>query len=275
MITIPIAVHCSPFNWQLNLFWYAHQRVNAQAHAVIIKRNLPIYDKIEHMQWRLTIPHTMCDAFFDRVPYAITTTNILQALPVNIQHGLMQVLPQFADDEMIEVVDCDMFHIRPCPIQSVGMDELIVCPIYEQWHLRSLTDNRHIIEMYFENGGQYYNGGFVPLIGRAATFRRLLPEWLAVHMDILNRPYDILTHWWAGMFALQVACEKNRIQMRPMDCCYMPDRVMSDGNDVRDTHYIGHYSVDKRFNKHEYPNIDPATFPNNPYYRIIKEWMQH
>lgn len=110
----------------------------------------------------MEVPHVMCEAFFD-IPIMEYSS---VALPINIQVGLAQILPQLDDEMLLEVIDCDMIHFRPCPLLRVGDNELLVSTAYEDWHLYSRTHNRHIIEPYFENGGRFYNGGFVPIIGK-------------------------------------------------------------------------------------------------------------
>lgn len=279
LITLPIAVHCPMFRWELDLFWYCHQRVygpsaaSLNAHAVIIKRNDASAPKIDHLQWPLTIPHTMCEAYFD-VPAlhddlaGLPTPGLV--VPLNIQIGLSQVLDRFADDQILEVTDCDMLHFRPSRVNQVGEHELHVSTVYENWHLLSLTEHRHVIEPYFENHGAYYNGGFVPIIGRADTLRRILPEWIAVHIDILKRPYKLDFHWWAGMYALQAACEKAKVYMVAQDYCYVPG-----ANQLLSNHYIGHYCIDKVFDKRTFPQVDLSKFElTNPYFHLVKEWLE-
>ena len=279
VITIPIAVHAEPFRWQLDLFWYAHRAVYgggayARAHAAVIKRNCVNAGKVERMFWGIDVPHTMCEAYFDIAPRLpgvhLISSKLIVGVPLNIQAGLYQVLPRFADHQILEVVDCDMFHFRPSPVRDVGANQLLVSDVYENWHLFSRTGNRHVISPYFENEGRYYNGGFVPIIGHAATFRRILPEWINVHIDILRRDFGGSIHWWAGMFALQAACEKARVEMIGHDCCRVPPV-----NGATRTQYIGHYSVDPIFDKRSFPNIDVTKFEANDYYRLIANWMQH
>jgi hypothetical protein len=276
--SLPVAVHTDQFRWQLDLFWFAHRRVygrgaRVRAHAIVIKRNDIRDAKAERMAWNIDVPHTMCEAFFDLDAImrgsSLPSSKIELAVPLNIQAGLMQVLPKFADEQVLEVIDCDMFHFRPSPSSEVKPNELLVSDVYENWHLFSLTKNRHVISPYFANAGRYYNGGFVPIIGRASTFKRILPEWLAVHVDILRRNYNERIHWWAGMFALQAACEKARVQMVARDNCYVPD-----ANTLKTRQYIGHYSVDQAFDKRTFPRVEVNKLPNNAYYRLILEWIQ-
>ena len=277
VVSLPVAVHTPGFHWQLALFWFSHCRVYgaeaaAKAHAIVIRRNDFWAPPAQSMQWDIDIPHTMCDAYFD-VPAPVAGMSLMYmkmilAVPLNIQIGLAQVLPQFDDEQILEITDCDTLHFRPCPVDYVGPNEIVTSAVYENWHLFSLTENRHVIAPYFENEGRYYNGGFVPIIGRVATFKRILYEWIAVHVHILTQPHSESIQWWAGMFALQAACEKARVQMISRDYCYIPGI-----NELTDTQYLGHYCVDTIFNKRTYPQVDVTQFPDNPYYRIIKEWL--
>jgi hypothetical protein len=277
IISLPVAAHTADFHWQLSLFWFAHRRVYgteaaAKAHAIVIRRNDFWTPPVPAMEWNIDIPHTMCDAYFD-VPSPAGTSlmhmKMILAVPLNIQLGLAQVLSKFDDNQILEVIDCDMLHFRPCPVENVGPDELVTSAVYEDWHLFSLTKNRPVIEPYFENSGRYYNGGFVPIIGRVATFKRILREWIAVHIHILTGKHSESIQWWAGMFALQAACEKARVQMISRDYCYIPGI-----NELTDTQYIGHYCVDGRFNKRTYPQVDITQFLDNPYFRLIREWLE-
>lgn len=275
LISLPVAAHAELFRWQLDLFWFGHQRTYgmnapAKAHGILINRNTAEAPKLERMEWNNNIPHTICESLFDTSDVmARLDKNLHLAVPLNIQIGLAQVLDRFDDDQMLEVCDCDMVHFKPCPVTNIYPNEIFVSTIYEDWHLKSRSDNRHIIARYFENGGQYYNGGFVPIIGLASTFRKLLPEWIAVHIDILNHDYELNQHWWAGMFALQVACEKNRIQMVAKDYCYVPL-----ANEINEQHYIAHYCVDKIFDKRAYPHLDVSAFPDNAFYNLAKMWLK-
>ena len=275
-ISVPIAVHTEYFRWQLDLFWHAHRAVygetaHLKSHAVVIKRNDFWEPKTEAIGWNIDIPHTMCEAFFD-IPIqglSLMHSTLALAVPLNIQFGLLQVLPQLDDGQVVEVIDCDMFHFRPSPQYEVGPNEILVADIYENWHLFSRSQHRDVIEPYFQNGGRYYNGGFVPIISRVDTLRRLVPEWIGVHVAILLRPHETLIHWWAGMYALQAACERLQIEMRGIDCCYAPP-----ANELQPSHYIGHYCADQFFTKKTFPNVTTQGWPDSPYYRLIKQWLQ-
>jgi hypothetical protein len=270
LITLPVAHPTC--RWQLDLFQFAHQRVYGDlsaAHAIIVNRHA-VGDA--EVMWPSAMPHTKVRPFFDYLPdIGLTAPTDMIATPINIQCGLAQVLPMFADEQVLEVVDCDMFHFRKSPVMHVPVGEMWVSTIYEYWHLDSLGINRDIIAPYFENDGEGYNGGFVPIIARADTFRRILQEWILVHLDILGRPVGSQIHWWAGMYALQAACEKARVRMVAKDYCYVPP-----ANQLVEGHYIGHYCVDERFDKWFFPAKRPivAEFDlTNDYYLSIKEWL--
>ena len=88
------------------------------------------------------------------------------------------------------------------------------------------------------------------------TFKRILPVWIELHERIVQAQTNIDLQWWAGMYALQAACENNAVWMRAMDLCYVPSI-----NALNDGHYIAHYSVDHKFDKRNWPAIDVSSFP--------------
>lgn len=271
MITVPIAVHNDLFKWQLDLFWFNHkltygpQAAQGKAFAVIINQDNPTDQPHDKCDWNIEMPYNLCKPYFKML------TEVGDSVfykPLNIQVGLNQILDQFHDDQILEVIDCDMFHFRPHPVPVLRDDQILVCDLYEPWHLKSLSQNRSVIDIYFENGGRFYNGGFAPIIGKVKTFKKILYEWTQIHKDILSRDWGEDIKWWAGMFALNAACEKKKIYMVAQDTCYIPGI-----NTINTQHYISHYSVDQAFNKRTFPAIDTATFEDNLYYARIKAYL--
>jgi hypothetical protein len=178
MITIPIAVYNDFFKWQLDLFWYNHKLIYGnEAHnktiAIIIKRNSLKEKKPENINWDLDIPKKFCDSYFDYLN--IDENHYL--LPLNIQVGLIQILNEISDDEIIELTDCDMFHIKKYEDIKIKDNEFYVCDIYEKWHLFSMDKNKWVVEKYLNNNVVLYNGGFVPIIGLAKTFKKIINDW--------------------------------------------------------------------------------------------------
>jgi len=271
IISIPVAVYNGWFEWQLDLFWHNHKKqygniAAKKAHAIVIKRNNIREKKCEKYEWNINIPNSMCEAHFDYRQDLLDHNY----MPINIQIGLEQIINKFKDDENLELLDCDVFHMRKHPFFDIKDDEMYVTDIYENWHLLSKTANKSVIAKYFKNDGKYYNGGFVPIIAKAKVFKQILPDWIWIHKDIVDN-FGGVQHnslrWWAGMYSLQAACERNKINMIAKDVCYLPNI-----NTLQESHYLAHYSCDPKFDKRKYPNIDYQNFPDNMFYKAVLDW---
>lgn len=266
MISIPIAVNNDMFKWQLDLFWHGHLKTYGKA---ALHRAMPVIIK-ESGTPISNMPHLMADAYDTRYPHLTNRIHV----PLNIQVGLSQVIDEFDNEEIIEVLDCDMFHMKPYPEYHLPEDSMIVCDVYEDWHLKSMSTHRDKIFPFVQTAN-YYNGGFVPIITRAKTLKKILPLWTSSHIDIIKNTPDPALQWWAGMYALQVACEVNKVQMIAKDMLYIPR-----ANALSENHYIAHYSVDDKFNKKTIPNMkaflnyDTGVFPDNVFYNMVKELIK-
>jgi hypothetical protein len=270
MISLPFAVNNNFFKWQAELWWWNHQQTYGDDSTnkgllVVIDKNFSSECPQEN-EWYQHIPHVEVSGVWSDPVIGLSQENL--AVPLNIQVGLRQVLHKFSDEQILEICDCDMFHFKKHYVVDIPDDVLYVSDIYENWHLKSLTNNKNIIQKYFKNQGGYYNGGFVPIIGRVKTFKKIINDWELIHRDILKHNFAENLKWWAGMYALQAACENSRVNMIAKDWCYVPE-----ANEISEEHYIGHYSVDKKFNKSMFPNIDVTQFRDNVYYKRIKEWF--
>jgi hypothetical protein len=271
MISIPIAVYNDTFKWQLSLFWRSHKKVygeqsNKKAFAVIVERNTINEPEFKNFDWNIDITYEICKPFFEfekdiKDPIFV---------PLNIQYGLKQIIHCFDDDEIIEVLDCDMFHIKPHPDVRPKDDEIYVSAIYENWHLKSLTSNKHVIEKYLKPNHGDYNGGFVPLVGKAKTFKKILDDWIDFHVKIVkDNPASNLEsiRWWSGMYSFQVACANNNVNLIARDWCHVPPETS-----LSDSHYVCHYSCDRIFDKRKIHEINLNNFPKNKYYEFVKDW---
>lgn len=271
IVSIPVAVHSDLFAWQLSLFWFSHRLTyghssSQKAIAAVAERNYSHELPVAKMTWDLTIPHRMVRPYFEYLP---EVQSYGMGVPLNIQTGVAQVLSDLDGSQVVEILDCDMCHIRPAPFVLPQGDELIVSDIYEVWHLKSHSDHKDIVQKRTEGRSDYYNGGFVPIIGRVDTLRRILPVWIEAHLEILTDPsVPQLQQWWGGMYALQVACEKLHIRMIARDCLYVPGI-----NTLSSNHYVAHYSCDPRFDKKKFPSVRIEDFENNAFYDRVKYWL--
>jgi hypothetical protein len=277
VVSIPVAVHNDFFKNQLDLFWYHHKKIYGtrayeMAHAVILKRNWISESKKEKLEWDMDIPHTMCDPYFD---YNEEYRN-LKLTQTNIQFGLKQIIDKFSDDTVIEILDCDMFHMKHRPLLDVKDDEVYVATDYEEWHLKSKSENKNVISMYLHNTGGSYNGGFVPIICNIRTLKKIMYEWIAVNVDIVKRGYSDQIIWWSSMYALSAACEKSMVNMIEYNKCYI-HKV----NQLNDDMYICHYSVDDIYiNKKDiHKMISKETYlkcknSENKYANMYSDWLE-
>lgn len=271
MISIPVAVHNSLFEWQLSLFWFGHRMTyghiaSRKAMAAIVERNGPFDIPQTQLTWSTSVPHLVVRPYFE---YFSNIEPSDLAVPLNIQSAVSQVLAHLQDDQVVEILDCDMCHIRPAPYEAPPKNVLFVCDIYEDWHLHSFATFSDIVRKRTGGSSDYYNGGFVPIIGHAGTLRRILPAWTEAHIDILrDQEVGSLQKWWAGMYALQVACERLQVRMQAKDYLYVPGI-----NSLMRQHYIVHYSCDPKFDKKTFPEVRPERFDDNLFYEKVRYWL--
>jgi len=272
-----ISIICPPyhpqFEWQTDLFWFNHKKVYGEnayktAFAAVLKRNSCDEPKHEIFNWKMDIPHMMCESVFDYETDIDVNNGYYR--PLNIQVGLKQIIDKFSDDQIIEILECDMFHMKPSPVMAVNDDELLTCDLYENWHLYSLSKLKHVVDPFIkETDPIFYNGGFEPIIGNVRTFKKILNTWIDVHkIIIMNNSENSSIKWWAGMYSLQIACQTHKVKMITVNKCYIPSF-----NQIEDDHYACHYSVDSIFTKKTFPHIHLDKFQDNLFYNLIREWL--
>lgn len=273
MISIPINVSDSRFFWYLDLFWFAHQEIykddaNNKVYSIVINNNNNDID--------LSIKHKVCNPWTanSKIYNLLQEVPIHLCAPINMQIGLLSILDELEDSTVIELLDHDMFHFRSHPKITVEHNQFFVCDIYEDWHLHSMSKHKSVINPFLNpfQRIRFYNGGHVPIIGTARTFKKILSDWIDIHIKIIlnetrTTKQSELICWWAGMYSFNAACEISKVQMIAKNYCYIPGIT-----DLTDEMYIGHYSVDQRFNKKKYPQINKQDFLDNDFYSMIKKW---
>ena len=274
MITVPVNVYNTGFLWHLNLFWHAHNNVYGDLALHKVYSAVINQDDIESdFDLGVLLRHKICQPWqqYADLVEKLKDVNPGLCVPLNIQVGLQQIIDDFEDFQVIELVDHDMLHFRKHHNYFVNDNEFMVCDLYEKWHLHSLTTNKSIVDHVLDNNNQaqFYNGGFVPIIGTAYTFKKILADWIDMHIKILVKQPTESNNicWWAGMYSFNAACEKHGIHMIPRNFCYVPGI-----NELSDEMYIAHYSVDPRFDKKKYPNLDLSLFLDNDFYNLVKSW---
>lgn len=246
VVSIPIAVHNDSFEVQLDLFWEQHKKVYGEdayyrAMALVLKRNHSANgstEKVETMQWPIDIPHKMVENHADWKPEDERYAHEYM-MPNNIQVALAQVIDDFEDDQVIEILDCDMFHMKPLVFNLPDHDEVFCDPVYENWHLKMNSVNRKYVREFTRMKPKYV-GGFVPIILTARTLRKILKDWIEVSLTIAHGPAPGGVKWWGGMYAFNVACHLNDVKVKGLEMCYLHNITPK----LKMGMHVAHYSCD-------------------------------
>lgn len=273
MISIPCVVPAEAFRKQISFFEFQHKKVyggNAANKTIIpiVKYNHFGDTPVDDVNWGITLPYKMVDSVFKFV-----RGKEQGYLPINVFTAAKQIIEDLPDEEVVEIIDADLVHLKPYPTEydSMPYDVVIADNIYENWHMHisnSNGANRKIIDKYLTHAdNMYINGGF-NVIGRVKTIKLLMDDIIKYSSLITKEHLGTNHSWWCAMYGLNIACHNNRIKMINANNCYYPSV-----NNLEDRHYIAHYSVDPIFNKHKMPNLDISNFPNNLFYNQAKKWI--
>lgn len=272
MISIPIAVANDVFKKQISFFQFQHLNVYKEkakdlALIPIVKYNHYNEIPIDNINWDLKLPYMMVDSIYDYIK-----ENKKTYIPINVFIAVKQVLNYFDDNQVIEIIDSDLVHLKPYPkwYDHIGYDMIIADDAYNGWHMHiagQYKQNRAIIDSYLNhNEDIYINGGF-NAIGRVKTIKKIIDD-IIDYSILIAKNNDARHGWWCAMYGLNIACHNNKIEMISNNNCYYPGF-----NQLENNHYIAHYNVDEIFNKHLIPNLDVNTFPDNAFYNKAKEWL--
>lgn len=275
MISIPIAIPNPTFEWMANFWSYMQTKVyNSKAKnnslLAVVKKNHINDPEINKIDWNINnLNYTITNSIYDYV--ASTNRN---CVVINVFSALKDITKYYSLDETICITDMDVVPLKPYNGPLPKDNEIICYDGYEDWHMfiaNESKQNYNKIKKYlthFDNG--YINGGFVPILIKNKTLQLIIDEVIYISEKIIEDPNETSEwKWWACMTALSIACHNNKIVMKGYNNTYIPGYNKFNLDD----HYWAHYSVDKIFNKHQYPNIDISKFPNNNFYNYIKEWM--
>lgn len=271
VVTVPVAVAKNHFKWMIQIFEYQHKKIYGDQAASkciipIIKRNFRDEIKVESVDWNLTLPYKMVDGVYD-MDYDLTDNRAF--LSVNLYAAVTHIINELNDEDYIEIIDADMFHIRQYNSPLPEDNQINADDRYENWHMFVNGKNRYVIEKYLKHKEEGYMNGGSNIVGKVKTVKKLLPEIIDVAIDIIRTSPDHRHRWWACMFSTNVACHNQKIKMISRDDCYYPP---GDGTIPPHKHIV-HYSVDPIINKGGFPNVKLAEFKDNLFYNSVKEWM--
>lgn len=157
--------------------------------------------------------------------------------PINIQTSLMQY--NIEDDCTYVICDADMVLIKNINFE-INDNEIIHENVYENWHMK-LNSKEYYKNLIINN---FSYSGFVPIIIKGITLKRILPDWYMLHQKCFNITNDSNEKWWAGMYSYNLACAKNNINVKENRICALPfeEKITNDM-------FMIHYSV-------AFPNFD-------------------
>jgi len=273
MISIPCVVPIEAFRKQISFFQHQHNKVygeDASKKAIIpiVKYNHYGEKPISDVDWNMTLPYKMVDSVYEYVKGSEQWY-----IPINVFTAAKQIIEHLGDDEVVEIIDADLVHLKPYPKEYDKMpyDLVFADNTYEDWHMHiSKTDgiNRKVIDDYlWHDMNAYINGGF-NVIGRVKTIKKIIDDVIKYSCLVTEKEKGNQHSWWCAMHGLNIACHNHRIKMVTPGNCYYPNV-----NELKDEHYIAHYSCDPLFNKHKIPNVDTSKFPDNLFYNQAKEWL--
>jgi hypothetical protein len=273
MISIPCTVPIESFKNQISFFQFQHnsvygEKASEKAIIPILKYNHFEDTPIEDVNWKMTLPYRMVNSVYDYIEGSKQWY-----IPINVFTAAKQIIEHLRDEEVVEIIDADLVHLKHYPLEYDLMpyDVVIADNIYENWHMNiSKKDgkNRNVIDSHlWHDMNAYMNGGF-NVIGRVKTIKKIIDDVIKYSCLITEEAKGSEHSWWCAMYGLNVSCHNHRIKMIDGNNCYYPNV-----NKLNENHYIAHYSVDPLFNKHNMEKIDTKKFPDNLFYNQAKKWL--
>lgn len=272
MITVPVAAPTPAFKWQLSLFQFAQRTIYgdraAQNSLILIVDRNGHTDGITDIDWDIRLPYRIVPGIHSMLPPTDTHEHFVVA---NVFFALRDVLPTWRDDDVVCITDADVVPLRRYtgPVPDVGT--VLTCNYYEHWHMRCSRPDRENFIVAFpylqHHDYQYMDGGFVPILIRVQTLKQILADVIDTTLHLVRTRQGTAFGWWAQMLAFQIVCHNHRIPCLGHDNTYFPGV-----NALTSSHYFAHYSCDPKFRKHTFPNHNIAQFPDDTFYRLVRDW---
>jgi|TARA_R110000796_G_scaffold179503_1_gene296037 hypothetical protein len=273
MISIPIAVAIDYFKPQISFFQFQHLEVykdkaQEMAFIPIIKYNHFNEPAVEDVDWHMKLPYKMVNSVYDYID-----SDKQWHIPINVFTAAKQIIETLNDDDVVEIMDADLVHLKPHPeyYDHLPYDVVIADATYEDWHMhisKPDSQNRMVISDYLTHSDEgYMNGGF-NVIGRVKTIKGIIDDVILYSKLVTEKEKGNQHSWWCAMHGLNIACHNHKIKMIDGGNCYYPNV-----NTLKEQHYLAHYSCDPMFDKHKILNLNTNQFPNNLFYNQAKKWI--
>lgn len=274
MITIPVAAPTNLFKWQTSLFQFAQQWVYGDVKSfyesliLIVDRNDHKF-VVKEIDWNLRIPYKIVRGIHSILDESENHPHFAAG---NLFFALKSVIDRFYDNEVICILDADIIPLRRYDGVLPEENAVITCNFYEDWHIRCSRpdkENYRIVEPFLKHDiHQFMDGGFVPILIRVKTLKKILDEVLDLSLEIVRKHLGTPFGWWMQMWAFQIACHNNQIKCLGQDNTYFPHQNELDLS----KHFFAHYSCDTKFKKGTFPNHNIEEFPDNVFYNLLREW---
>lgn len=274
MITVPIAAPTRVFQWQISLFQFAQRTVYGE-HDAQQRSRILIVDRNAHapivtdVTWDMRLPYQLVRGIHAILPPTDTHEHFVVA---NVFFALRDVLLSWHDETVLCITDADVVPLQRYAGPLPDDTSIITCNYYEDWHMRcSRPEKENFIVAYpylTHHEYHYMDGGFVPVLIRVKTLKRIIDDVVQTTLELVRAQQGKPFGWWAQMLALQIVCHNHRIRCLGFDNTYFPG--VNQYHPTR--HYFAHYSCDPKFRKSTFPNHNVAHFPDDAFYRIVRQW---
>lgn len=270
---IPVSIVDGKFKWMANFWAYMQKRVYGtqaleNSLLTVVKQNRLTDPTYTNIDWDLKgIPYRMVDGIWKYVD-----SENPNCIVINVFSAVKQVVDDYADTDIICITDMDVIPMRPYDGRLPTEGEAICYDGYEDWHMfiaNKEKQNYNRIKKYLIHEEQgYMNGGFVPIIIRVSTFKKIVDDVISIAEQIIESDETQDWRWWSCMTAFSIACHNHKVRMIDADNTYVPNF-----NQLKPNHLFTHYSVDPIFHKHTFPNHNIKEYPNNGFYNFVKDWI--
>ena len=274
MIHIPVAVPNKAFKWQISLFEFAMRWVYGE--KAMSKALIAICDRNDHnkvwknVDWNIGLPYKLVPGIHKALR-DIDRHNYFSA--GNVFFALRDILPTLLDDDIVCLQDADIIPLRPYDGPIPQENQIFTCNRYEDWHMLSTKPSKKnfdVIEPHLKHDDyRYMEGGFVPIIARVSTFKKIIDDVISTTIKIVREQQDNERGWWCQMYAFNTAVHNHKLEEICLDLTYFPGL-----GGWRGDYAFAHYSCDPKFKKSDFPRINYKAFPDNDgFYSLVLEWL--